>query len=82
MILVILVYGWSDGWFRLTSFDSPSIGENIDTSYDKNIYFTVTIDGINKELVGFINGIEFQRISFEDEGLRWEDFVQGSLERM
>ncbi len=53
-----------------------------DTSYNKDIYFTVTVDGEKKEVVGFINSTEFQREQFDEENFRWEDFVQGSLQRM
>lgn len=53
-----------------------------DTSYNRDIYFTVTVDGNEREVAGFIDGSEFQRNSFDETTLRWEDFVQGSLERM
>ncbi len=55
---------------------------NIDTSYNKDNYFTVTVDGENNTLKAFVNGNLVETRKWDESEGVWNHFINESLERM
>ena len=73
-----LLYGSQNGWQFFGEFEKLGV----DTSYNKDIYFTITIDGENNTLKQFVNGKLIETRYWNEEENTWDSFISQGLKRL